>query len=171
MDPKNPVTRLFADAFPGWEDLPSACSVLQGMPDGGDHPLELDLVDSIERGGGRDDFIAELSRQHPMHRPHQREHDAGFWRAYVEGCAFAWAREVALLGAPRFVRFDPAGPGAPDLCVDDRDLWIEVKTVGLSKQGQIVEDWLFDKAHDGAIPMVTGTIRPGVPPGLAQKFD
>jgi hypothetical protein len=33
------------------------------------------------------------------------------------------------------VRFDPKGPGEPDLYVGDRDLWIEVKTVGLSKEG------------------------------------
>ena len=103
--------------------------------------------------------------------PTKRAHDAGFWRAYVEGCAFAWAQEVALLGTPHLVPFDPRGPGEPDLYIEECDLWIEVKTAGLSEQRQVDEDALFDRARTEHFPMVTGTIRQGVPSGLKKKFD
>ena len=117
------------------------------------------------------DFILELQRVHPMDREHRREHDDGFWRAFNEGAAFAWAQDIGRLGSPRFVPFDPNGPGAPDLRVDETDLWIEVKAIGLSEEDQAEEDRLFARTNAWDIPMRVGNASRHVPAGLVNKFS
>ena len=120
------LTRLLEEAFPHWEDLVSTCLVSEAVDQ---HKNNFDeLIECIDLGNARQDFIARLRAAHPVRDIHNVQHDHRLLDVFTEGAAFAWAFRSESLGCPQFVNAE----GAPDMAVDDT--WLEVKTVRNSQE-------------------------------------
>lgn len=120
------LTRLFEEAFPHWEELVSTCLVSEAVDQDKNNFDE--LIECIDLGNAREDFIARLRAAHPVRDIHNVQHDRRLEDVFTEGAAFAWAFRSSNLGCPHFVTAE----GAPDIAVDDT--WLEVKTVRNSQE-------------------------------------
>jgi len=114
--------QLLLEAFPHRDRFPEWCKIVASIDD-----KQRDLSDVIEiitELGNRPDLIARMQRQHPIDRPHLREHDDNYWRVWTEAMAMAWARTVAGYDQPVFTDDD----GKPDLLLAP-GAWLEAKTI------------------------------------------
>jgi hypothetical protein len=162
VEPTNLVT-LLKEAFPHPDSLQEDCWVWDAIEaNQWDFGPEIEIVSTH---GGRPDVLRRLREAHPVHRPHLEEHDDRILNVFTEVLAFAWAKEVAGLGVPRFV----LAPGSPDLQVGE--WWVEAKTVERSEvaRAQAIADRPILKSDGIIMRGATDALPPA--PGFLNKFQ
>ena len=158
------LTRLLEEAFPHWEDLVSTCLVSEAVDQ---HKNNFDeLIECIDLGNARQDFIARLRAAHPVRDIHNVQHDHRLEDVFTEGAAFAWAFRSSNLGCPHFVTAE----GAPDIAVDDT--WLEVKTVRNSQEEEQFKEEVLNPQLRRSDVIVRGAVNLEAPPaGFLGKFQ
>ena len=155
------LSEFLTDTFPGLDDATSSteCWIVNAIRS--ERP-ELNVfseaLEAVSRYGETMSIRTKVSREHPLDRDHDPQHDARVRDCLTEACAFAWVvcRE---LGTPAFSDEE----GTPDILLAE-GRWIEVKTIHRSR-----EDEERMKA------MLAGDVDSGTvtkpAPGLYEKFN
>ncbi len=157
------LVTLFNEALGAEASFPPDCSVSLAREE--DQPDYADVIDSVNRGGGRPILIRKLRETHPLGQPHQVQYDQRLWDVLTEARTFAWAQDVMTLGKTRFMTDE----GAPDVWTDS-DVWVEAKAVWRSKAETELLRQMLDVERRGFIVRGGRDLEPPVS-GLLHKFD
>ena len=155
------LSEFLTDTFPGLDDATALteCWIVNAIRS--ERP-ELNVfseaLEAVFRYGEAKSLRTKVSREHPLDRDHDPQHDARVRDCLTEACAFAWVvcRE---LGTPAFCDEE----GTPDILLAD-GMWIEVKAIHRSREDE-----------ERMKRMLAGDVDPGTvrkpAPGLYEKFS